>query len=162
MLRAAWVISGGGTILRDMTDHAGVARALGDTGVLSSGREIAAVKPIQSTRTVILALAARTERLSRSAPSGDSDARCVAVTVPKDDEMMDITWRRLGSVVILYLNGRWAIGPAEVEVSAFRSTIDRLVVAGRVHLVANLAGLTSMDARGLGELVFVHNALESA
>ena len=75
---------------------------------------------------------------------------------------MEITCRRLGRLTILDLRGQCAVSPDEAETTALRSTIRRLVAEGWVHVVANLAALKSVDARGLGELVLTHQTLEAA
>jgi anti-anti-sigma factor len=75
---------------------------------------------------------------------------------------LEITCRRLGLLTILDLRGQCAVSPDEAETTALRSTIRRLVAEGWVHVVANLAALKSVDARGLGELVLTHQTLEAA
>ena len=54
---------------------------------------------------------------------------------------MDITRRFLGRTAMLDLEGRLTDGPAEVELAPLRT------------VAINLAGVTQLDARGLGELV---------
>lgn len=72
---------------------------------------------------------------------------------------MEISCRRLENLTILDMQGRWAIGLLEAEVVLLRSLVARLIAEGRVHIAVNLAALTSLDARGLGELVFTHKTL---
>ncbi len=74
---------------------------------------------------------------------------------------MDINWRDNGSLFILDLTGSFEVSAGETEVNALRSAIAELVAEGHVVLALHLAGLTSIDARGLGELVFAHNALRA-
>jgi anti-sigma B factor antagonist len=65
---------------------------------------------------------------------------------------MEITQRFVGTVTVLDLTGRLAVGPDERELAPFRCAIFALLDAGCRDIVVNLRGLTSIDARGLGEL----------
>jgi anti-sigma B factor antagonist len=58
-----------------------------------------------------------------------------------------------GDVAILDLSGRFAVSSGETEILPLRSAISELIAQGRVFVAINLAGLASIDARGLGELV---------
>ena len=75
---------------------------------------------------------------------------------------MEISCRRVGHLTILDLQGRCAISADEAEVEPLRVLVARLVAEGCVHVAANLAALTSVDARGLGELVFTQRTLDAA
>jgi anti-anti-sigma factor len=66
---------------------------------------------------------------------------------------MDITWRVRGTVSILTLTGRFVVSPGESEILPLRLAIRELVAEGRLLVGLNLAGVASIDARGLGELV---------
>jgi anti-anti-sigma factor len=66
---------------------------------------------------------------------------------------MDITRRFLGRTAMLDLEGRLTDGPAEVELAPLRNAICELTSNGCVDVAINLAGVTQLDARGLGELV---------
>lgn len=66
---------------------------------------------------------------------------------------MEITRRSVGSVALLDLTGQLTVSPGEVEVAPLRTAIGNLIAAGCVDVAVNLAGLTRLDARGLGELV---------
>jgi anti-sigma B factor antagonist len=72
---------------------------------------------------------------------------------------MEITYRSIGGATVLDLTGRLTIGPAEVEVASLRTAIHDLITAGCIDITVNLAGLTHIDARGLGELVMAMKAL---
>jgi anti-sigma B factor antagonist len=72
---------------------------------------------------------------------------------------MEITCRSVGGVTVLDLAGRLTVSPAEVEVAPLRTAFCELVTAGRVDVAVNLAGLTHLDARGLGELVVAMKTL---
>ena len=65
---------------------------------------------------------------------------------------MEISQRSVGAVTVLDLTGRLAVGADERELAPFRSAIFALIEAGCRDIVVNLRGLTSIDARGLGEL----------
>ena len=67
---------------------------------------------------------------------------------------MEIRCRRKREVTILDLAGRLMVSPGDTELLALRSTIAELVAEGRVWVSVCLTGLASIDARGLGELVF--------
>jgi anti-sigma B factor antagonist len=58
--------------------------------------------------------------------------------------------RRIGAVTILDLDGELRAGGARV---ALHDTIGRLLEEGRSQILLNLAGLTAIDASGLGELL---------
>jgi anti-anti-sigma factor len=75
---------------------------------------------------------------------------------------MEISCRRLGPLTILDLQGHCAISSQESEVEPLRALVARLVAEGRVQVAANLAALQSVDARGLGELVFTQKTLRAA
>jgi anti-anti-sigma factor len=66
---------------------------------------------------------------------------------------MDITRRFVGRTAIIDLKGRVAVGPAEVELAPLVTAINELTGSGYVDVAVNLAGVTQLDARGLGELV---------
>ena len=72
---------------------------------------------------------------------------------------MEITRRAVGSVALLDLTGQLTVSPGEVEIAPLRAAIGDLMAAGRVDVAVNLAGLTRLDARGLGELVVAMKAL---
>ena len=57
------------------------------------------------------------------------------------------------------LTGRLTVSPAEVEVAPLRTAICELITAGCTDIALNLAGLTHLDARGLGELVVAMKTL---
>ena len=74
---------------------------------------------------------------------------------------MDIGRRFRGGFTILDLSGRFVVSAGESEILPFRSAIRALISEGRVLIALNLAALTSIDARGLGELVFTRAVLRS-
>ncbi len=75
---------------------------------------------------------------------------------------MNIACRRRGPLTVIDLTGRWTISPSEIEVLDLQATVVRLMAAGSVRMAFNLSGLTSLDARGLGEFVHIHNKLRRA
>ena len=72
---------------------------------------------------------------------------------------MEITRRAVGRVALLDLTGQLTVSPGEAEIAPLRAAIDDLMAAGCVDIAVNLAGLTRLDARGLGELVVAMKAL---
>jgi len=72
---------------------------------------------------------------------------------------MEITRRAVGSVALLELTGQLTVSAGEVEIAPLRAAIDDLIAAGCLDVAVNLAGLTRLDARGLGELVVAMKAL---
>ena len=72
---------------------------------------------------------------------------------------MEITRRFVGRMALLDLTGRLEVSPGEVEVASLRTAIGNLIAAGCVDVTVNLAGLTRLDARGLGELVVAMKTL---
>ncbi|MET0751757.1 MAG: STAS domain-containing protein [Pyrinomonadaceae bacterium] len=63
---------------------------------------------------------------------------------------INIAQRRSDSVVILDLQGKINLG---AESSQLRQTIRSLVEEGEKKILLNLAGVSSIDSSGLGELV---------
>jgi anti-sigma B factor antagonist len=62
--------------------------------------------------------------------------------------------RRVGSVTILRADGEIRIGLRFGGSSvSLPSAVDSLLEQGQRHILLNLEGVTSIDARGLGELV---------
>jgi anti-sigma B factor antagonist len=62
--------------------------------------------------------------------------------------------RRVGSVTILNVDGEIRIGLRFGGSSvSLPSAVDSLLEQGQRHILLNLAGVVSIDARGLGELV---------
>jgi anti-anti-sigma factor len=74
---------------------------------------------------------------------------------------MEITSRIKEGVAVLDLNGRFVVSSGETEVLGLRCAIAALVAEGRVFVALHLAGLASIDARGLGELVMMHTTLRA-
>ena len=64
-----------------------------------------------------------------------------------------ITERRVGSVTVLDLDGEIRTGGSRV---ALHDRIGGLIGEGRNRILLNLAGLSSIDASGLGELISSH------
>jgi anti-anti-sigma factor len=66
---------------------------------------------------------------------------------------MDVTCRLVGAIAVLDCTGRFVVSAGETEVLSLRSAVQTLIAQGHVLLALNVARLTSIDARGLGELV---------
>lgn len=70
---------------------------------------------------------------------------------------LKIGTRRVGSVVIVDLDGQIRIGETNINL---HKTIQDLVAAGERKVLLNLAAVTHIDSSGLGELVGGHTTLE--
>lgn len=55
-----------------------------------------------------------------------------------------------GDVRVIKLSGKITIGSGDVKI---RELIDNALAEGRKNIVFNLAGVTSIDSSGIGELV---------
>jgi anti-anti-sigma factor len=75
------------------------------------------------------------------------------------EDTLNIACRRRGPLTVIDLTGRWTISPSEIEVLDLQALVVRLMAGGSVHIAFNLSGLESLDARGLGEFVHMHNRL---
>ena len=75
---------------------------------------------------------------------------------------MEIALRSAGAVTVLDLTGRLVVGPDEREIVPLRHAICALIEAGHRDVVVNLAGLTYIDARGLGELAMAMKTMDLA
>jgi len=63
---------------------------------------------------------------------------------------MKITERKIGDVRILDVEGKITIGVGDVAV---RDAVQTALAAGSRNLLVNLAGVTTIDSAGVGELV---------
>ena len=70
---------------------------------------------------------------------------------------LSITQRRSGSVVILDLQGKVKLGEENLEI---HQTLRRLVEEGERKILLNLAGVSSIDSSGLGELIAGYATLQ--
>ena len=67
---------------------------------------------------------------------------------------VNIACRQRGRVTIVDLSGRLIVSANEEEIAPLRSTIQTLIADGRTTVALNMAELETIDARGLGELVY--------
>jgi anti-sigma B factor antagonist len=67
---------------------------------------------------------------------------------------MVIEQRTVGSVVILDLSGKLALGDGD---GLLKDKVHSLVFQGSKDIALNLANLSYMDSAGLGELIAVHS-----
>jgi len=74
---------------------------------------------------------------------------------------MEITRRLVGGVIVLDLTGSLIVSATEEELAPLRSAIKGLTAGGHVEVALNLAGITHLDARGLGELVCALNIVRA-
>ena len=63
---------------------------------------------------------------------------------------LDVKERQAGDVTILDLRGEVRIGEGSI---ALRDAIRNLADAGKKNLLLNLAGVSYIDSRGIGELI---------
>jgi anti-sigma B factor antagonist len=75
---------------------------------------------------------------------------------------MEIARRLKADVTILGLTGRCMVSSGESELAELRSAIVESMLEGRPFIALDLKGLASIDARGLGELVFAYRMLRGA
>jgi len=59
----------------------------------------------------------------------------------------------------LDLSGRFVVSSGETEIIPLRDAVQRLIAEDRQFVCLNLARLTSIDARGLGEFVHAFTTL---
>jgi anti-sigma B factor antagonist len=69
-----------------------------------------------------------------------------------------INERREGAISILDMKGRIRIGG---RTTALQESIRCLIEEGKTQILLDLAGVTHIDSRGLGELVSSHAALSN-
>jgi anti-sigma B factor antagonist len=67
--------------------------------------------------------------------------------------------RRIGDVTVLSLTGALLVDDGDL---AFRKRIHDLIDAGRVRLVLDLGGITSIDSSGIGMMVAKLNTVRAA
>jgi anti-sigma B factor antagonist len=67
--------------------------------------------------------------------------------------------RRVGDVTVLSLTGALLVDDGDL---AFRKRIHELTDAGRVKLVLDLGGITSIDSSGVGMMVAKLNSVRAA
>jgi anti-sigma B factor antagonist len=68
---------------------------------------------------------------------------------------VEMTRRFVGDVTVLDLAGRLVVSSSETEIVPLRAAVTDLMAEGRVKIALGLRRLTSIDARGLGELVLI-------
>ena len=66
---------------------------------------------------------------------------------------MQLEVREAGEVTVLDLSGKLTGGDGD---ELLRATVDRLLAAGRVLILLNLAQVPYMDSAGIGELMATH------
>jgi anti-anti-sigma factor len=74
---------------------------------------------------------------------------------------MQIARRLVGGVIVLDLTGPLMVSATEAEIAPLRAAIRGLTAAGHVEVALNLAGVTHLDARGLGEIVCALNVVRA-
>ena len=69
---------------------------------------------------------------------------------------LNINERQAGDVTVLDMSGKITIGEGSV---ALRTAIRRLLEEGKKRILLNLAGVSYIDSRGIGELVSSYTAI---
>lgn len=64
--------------------------------------------------------------------------------------------RDVGDVRVIELKGKIAIGSGDVEL---RRLIDKALEAGKTKVVLDLAGVSSIDSSGIGEMVSCYTSV---
>ena len=71
---------------------------------------------------------------------------------------MTIETRERNEVTILDLKGKFTIGLGD---AAIRDAIQRCVSQGKMNLLLNTAGVTTIDSSGIGELVAAYTTISN-
>ena len=71
---------------------------------------------------------------------------------------MELKTRSEQGVTILELNGKITIGSGDVQ---FRDAIQQALDSGALKILLNLAGVTTIDSSGVGELVSAYTRVTS-
>lgn len=72
---------------------------------------------------------------------------------------MNISERRIGSIIILDLQGKILLGDGDIQLKEY---IARLIEQGERRVLLNMAGVPYMDSSGLGEVVRCYTAVKRA
>jgi len=72
---------------------------------------------------------------------------------------MQLEVREAGDVTVLDLSGKLTGGDGD---ELLRTTVDRLLAAGRGRILLNLAQVPYMDSAGIGEIMSTHGRVAGA
>jgi anti-anti-sigma factor len=75
------------------------------------------------------------------------------------ERTLEITRRFVGRVAVLDLTGCLTVSSTEVEILPLRAALSGLIAEGHIDVALNLVRVTHIDARYLGELVFMLTTL---
>ena len=75
------------------------------------------------------------------------------------ERTLEITRRFVGRVAVLDLTGCLTVSSTDVEILPLRAALSDLIAEGHIDVALNLVRVTHIDARGLGELVFMLTTL---
>ncbi len=67
---------------------------------------------------------------------------------------MEILQEHVDGATVIRADGRLEAGADRAQLAAFRTAVDALVAVGRTNIVVDLSSVASVDAEGLGELVY--------
>lgn len=71
---------------------------------------------------------------------------------------MDVNKRQVGDVTILDLKGKITIGTGDVQL---RNAVQEVLNGGTRKVLLNMAGVTTIDSSGIGELVSAYTSVSS-
>jgi anti-sigma B factor antagonist len=78
------------------------------------------------------------------------------------DEYVNLSHRSIGALTVLNLDGRLIARSDDLDLARLREATRDIIAAGRRQVVVNLGGLTQIDARGLGALAAMMEAVQTA
>jgi len=78
------------------------------------------------------------------------------------EEYVNLSRRSIGSLTVLNLDGRMIAESDDLDLRRLRAVTRDIVATGKRQVVVNLCGLTQIDARGLGALAAMMEAVQTA
>jgi anti-sigma B factor antagonist len=75
------------------------------------------------------------------------------------EEFMKFSSRRVGTVVIIDIEGKILLGDGDVEI---KQAVDELLDQNQKHILLNLAKVPYVDSAGLGEMIRCFTAIRKA
>jgi anti-anti-sigma factor len=78
------------------------------------------------------------------------------------DENVTLSRRSVGSLTVVNLDGRLVAASDDIDLARLGAVTRDIVATGRREVIVNLCGLTQIDARGLGALATMMDAVRTA
>lgn len=75
---------------------------------------------------------------------------------------MTLSRRSVGSLTVVNLDGRLVAASDDIDLARLGAVTRDIVATGRREVIVNLCGLTQIDARGLGALATMMDAVRTA